>query len=140
MKGIAVPDALAPDVAEAVARALEELAGPHVSSAYLFGSHAAGRAHRESDVDVGVLVSWKLDRGQRFEERVRLAGALPGKVGGRPVDGVVLNDAPRTLADAPAQAGSPGAKTYLVERAIDALGRLGPLRQFLEIVRPIETA
>jgi len=98
MKPIAVPDAFAPDVAEAVACALEELAGPHVSSAYLFGSHAAGRAHRESDVDVGVLVSWKLDRGQRFEERVRLAGALPGKVGGRPVDVVVLNDAPRTSA------------------------------------------
>jgi len=97
MKPIAVPDGFAPDVAEAVACALEELAGPHVSSAYLFGSHAAGRAHRESDVDVGVLVSWKLDRGQRFEERVRLAGALPGKVGGRPVDGVVLNDAPPHL-------------------------------------------
>ena len=27
-----------------------------------------------------------------------------------------------------------------LERAVDALGRLGPLRQFLEIVRPIETA
>ena len=29
--------------------------------------------------------------------------------------------------------------TYLVERAVDALGRLGPLRQFLEIVRTIES-
>jgi predicted nucleotidyltransferase len=31
-----------------------------VVAAYLFGSHASGRAHRESDVDVGVL----LDRAQ----------------------------------------------------------------------------
>jgi len=97
MRPVAIPDASARDVAEALARALEELAGPHVRSAYLFGSHAAGRAHRESDVDVGVLVSWKLDRGQRFEERVRLAGALPGRLGGRPVDVVVLNDAPPLL-------------------------------------------
>ncbi len=97
MKPIAVRDAFARDVADALARALEELAGPHVRSAYLFGSHAAGRAHRESDVDVGVLISWKLDRGQRFEERVRLAGALPGRLGGRPVDVVVLNDAPPLL-------------------------------------------
>jgi predicted nucleotidyltransferase len=97
MKPIAVPNASALDVAGALARALEELAGPHVSSAYLFGSHAAGRAHRESDVDVGVLVSWMLDRAQRFEERVRLAGALPGRLGGRPVDVVVLNDAPPHL-------------------------------------------
>jgi predicted nucleotidyltransferase len=97
MKPIAAPDASAPDVAGALARALTELAGQHVSSAYLFGSHAAGRAHRDSDVDVGVLLSWKLDRAQRFEERVRLAGALPGRLGGRPVDVVVLNDAPPQL-------------------------------------------
>jgi predicted nucleotidyltransferase len=31
-----------------------------VVSAYLFGSHAAGRAHRESDVDVGVLLDWSV--------------------------------------------------------------------------------
>lgn len=97
MRPSAGPDASAPDAADAVARALGELAGPHVSSAYLFGSHVAGRVHRESDVDVGVLVSWKLKRVQRFEERVRLAGALPGKLGGRPVDVVVLNDAPPLL-------------------------------------------
>ena len=47
-----------------------------VVSAYLFGSEAEGRAHRESDVDVGVLLD--SDRfpteKERFEVRLRLAG------------------------------------------------------------------
>jgi predicted nucleotidyltransferase len=81
-------------VASDLAAALRELSGPELSSAYLFGSHAVGRPHRESDVDVGVLLSWSLDRPARFAERVRLAGLLPARVGGRDVDVVVLNDAP----------------------------------------------
>lgn len=32
--------------------------GHGVVAAYLFGSHAEGRAHRESDVDVGVLLDY----------------------------------------------------------------------------------
>jgi predicted nucleotidyltransferase len=43
------------DVAAALTAALTEL--PEVELAYLFGSHAGGRARAESDVDVGVLVS-----------------------------------------------------------------------------------
>ena len=35
---------------------------PGVTSAYLFGSMANGRAHRESDVDVGLLLDRKLYR------------------------------------------------------------------------------
>ena len=77
--------------------ALRELASPEVVSAYLFGSHAEGRAHRESDVDVGVLFRWDLDRAARFDLRVRLAAELPGRLGARDVDVVVLNDAPPTL-------------------------------------------
>lgn len=44
-------------------------------AAYLFGSHAESRAHRESDVDVGVRLA--RDRAptarDRFEEGLRLA-------------------------------------------------------------------
>ena len=76
------------------------LAGvPGSVSAYLFGSAAHGRMHRESDVDVGVL----LDRGlfpttaERFEARLRLSAHLDAAVK-RPVDLVVLNDAPPSLA------------------------------------------
>ena len=72
---------------------------PGVISAYLFGSVAEGRSHRESDVDVAVL----LDRGmyprpaERFDVRlrgiVRLTSAL-----GRDVDLVILNDVPPQFA------------------------------------------
>jgi predicted nucleotidyltransferase len=60
-------------------------------SAYRFGSHAAGRAHRESDVDVGVLLAWQAypSSRERFEARLALAERL----GTDRVDVVVLNDA-----------------------------------------------
>jgi len=80
-----------------LAAALRELAVPGFVAAYLFGSHAEGRAHRESDVDVGVLLSWALDKASRFEVRVRLAAELPRSLGVRDVDVVVLNDAPPHL-------------------------------------------
>lgn len=70
----------------------EEASG--VASAYLFGSLAEERAHRESDVDLGVLFAWRSNptRARRFETGIRLAGRLQAVLG-RPVDLVVLNDA-----------------------------------------------
>ncbi len=69
-------------------------------AAYLFGSLAMGRGHRESDVDVAVL----LDRVThptalaRAEERVRLSARLMEAAGRNDLDVVVLNDAPLELA------------------------------------------
>lgn len=80
----------------ALTAALERSSG--VLSAYVFGSVAAGRAHRQSDVDVGVL----LDRlafptpADRFEVRLRLTAVLQSAVG-RDIDLVVLNDVPPQL-------------------------------------------
>lgn len=70
-----------------------------VVSAYLFGSHAAGRAHRESDVDVGVLLDRDRypDRRDRFDVRVRLGSELIDTLDTNEVDVVVLNDAPPLL-------------------------------------------
>ncbi len=71
-----------------------------VLSAYLFGSHASAAAHRESDVDVGVL----LDRRRhptasaRFERKLLLFGELSRALPGMELDIVVLNDAPPGLA------------------------------------------
>lgn len=71
-----------------------------VVAAYLYGSHAAGRAHRDSDVDVGVL----LDRvrypqkAQRGELRVTIGSALISALGCNRVDVVVLNDVSPLLA------------------------------------------
>jgi predicted nucleotidyltransferase len=68
-------------------------------SAYLFGSHAAGRAHRESDVDLGVLLNRRVHatREARFSERVRLTAWAIGALHRNEVDVVVLNDAPPGL-------------------------------------------
>jgi predicted nucleotidyltransferase len=67
-----------------------------VVSAYLFGSHAAGRAHRESDVDVAVLLDWSRypDARERFEARLRLGTDLIAVLNCNDVDLVILNDLP----------------------------------------------
>jgi predicted nucleotidyltransferase len=87
-----------PDMVGRLRQRLADIPPSRLASAYLFGSHARGHAHRDSDVDVAVL----LDREafptarDRFEERVRLATAL-GAGPTSPVDVVVLNDAPPSL-------------------------------------------
>jgi predicted nucleotidyltransferase len=86
------------DVTDRLARYFGSADGPGVVSAYLFGSHASARAHRESDVDVGVLLDWNRypSAAARFDARVRLAGELPAALGSA-ADVVILNDAPPGL-------------------------------------------
>lgn len=74
--------------------------GSDVISAYLFGSEAEGRAQRESDVDLGVLLARDRfpDSALRFERRLSLSASLAVGLGGRELDLVVLNDAPPLLA------------------------------------------
>ena len=61
-----------------LSRCLGEAGFPGVVSAYLFGSQAEGRAHRESDVDVGALVDPRAypTEHDRSELRLRL-GSFP---------------------------------------------------------------
>jgi uncharacterized protein len=70
-----------------------------VVSVYLFGSQAAGRAHRESDVDLAVLLRWDVypTPRERFEARLWLIADLAVALGRNDVDLVVLNDAPPLL-------------------------------------------
>lgn len=70
-----------------------------VLAVYLFGSHAEGRAHQESDVDVGVLLDWQryATARDRFDVRVELGSELIQAVGNNRVDVVILNDAPPEL-------------------------------------------
>jgi predicted nucleotidyltransferase len=67
-----------------------------VASVYLFGSHAEGREHRESDIDLAVLLLW--DRypsaRERFEARVDLTSDLIHVLSHNDVDLVILNDLP----------------------------------------------
>jgi predicted nucleotidyltransferase len=86
------------EVVERVRRRLGEALVPGLVSVYLFGSYARDAAHRESDVDVAVLLDRVTypDTAARFGVRVRLASELGAAVG-READIVVLNDAPPLL-------------------------------------------
>ena len=89
-----------------------------VAAVYLFGSHAAGRAHRESDVDLGVLLRWEAmaDRRDRFAVRLRLAGELGRLAAPAAPDVVILNDAPPLLGR---HVITTGARIYLADAAAD---------------------
>ena len=68
-------------------------------SAYLFGSVASDRSHRESDIDIGVLLGRDHypTSQERFQERVRLSACLREELKHDLVDVVILNDAPPLL-------------------------------------------
>jgi predicted nucleotidyltransferase len=76
---------------------LREVSG--LVSAYLFGSAATGREHRESDLDVAVLVDRTVypTPADRFDLRLTVMASVHGSTG-REVDLVILNDAPPQLA------------------------------------------
>lgn len=70
-----------------------------VASVYLFGSHAEGRAHRESDIDIAVLLQWNRypTSQDRFEARIDLSSELIAVLHHNEVDLVILNDVPPLL-------------------------------------------
>ena len=88
-----------PLLARAAAVIAAELADGLVV-AYAFGSHAAGRAHRESDLDIGVLLSRQRfpSERDRFARRLEITARLASTLAVRDVDVVVLNDAPPAFA------------------------------------------
>jgi len=89
-----------------------------VAAVYLFGSHAAGRAHRESDVDLGVLLRWeaKPARDDRFAAKLRLIAELGPLAAPAAVDVVILNDAPPLLGR---RVVYEGVRIYLADAAAD---------------------
>jgi len=84
------------DLRQRIRDFLSAQGGGGLVSAYLFGSVAKGSTHRESDVDVGVVLHRTRfpDRPARSEERVRLLSGLMAALGRNDVDLVVLNDVP----------------------------------------------
>ena len=86
-------------IATELKRFFEETAPKGVASAYLFGSHSEARSHRESDLDVAVLLDRRVfgTNRERFEERLRLIGAVGSALGRNDVDLVILNEAPPDL-------------------------------------------
>jgi predicted nucleotidyltransferase len=116
-----------------------------VISVYLFGSQAAGRAHRESDVDVGVLLDWGSypDRARRFDARLKLSAHVGHAIGRNDVDIVILNDAPPHLARAIV---SRGIRVFCRDAAADhafvrtSLLRAADLEPFLRRTRRVKLA
>jgi predicted nucleotidyltransferase len=88
------------DVAAKLGAFFERGRLPEVVSVYVFGSHATGRVHRESDVDVAVLLDHRTSPTSqgRFETRLALSSALGRELGTDAIDLIVLNDAPPHLA------------------------------------------
>lgn len=82
-------------LAEALREALDK--EPRVVLAFLFGSQAAGRASRASDVDVAVYLDPSGDEDLQFREIIRLRGRLEEIVGAE-VDLVSLNTAAPAIA------------------------------------------
>lgn len=115
-----------------------------VVSAYLFGSEALGGAHRESDVDVGVLLDRQVypQRADRFEARLRLIGSLQ-HAAGREVDLVILNDAPPHLVR---RIMTEGRRLMVADAALDhahlrtTLSRAADLEPFLRRTRAVKLA
>jgi predicted nucleotidyltransferase len=131
--------ALEPDPCARLRSLLDAVPVPGVVSAYVFGSFAEGRAHRESDVDLGVFLdrSRYPDAASRFEAQVQLRRHLSPASVGREVDVVVLNDVSPVLARRVVA----GEQVYCVDPAADhafrrdTLLRAADLDPFLQKMR-----
>lgn len=86
----------------AVAAWFQRAPRPGLLSVRLYGSRARGNAHRESDIDVAVLVNRRHypTRLDRSELRVDLISDLIGAIHDNQVDLVILNDLPPRFARA----------------------------------------
>jgi len=90
------------ELGAALAAFFEERTDLPVASAYLFGSRAGGRTHRESDVDVAVLLGGEVGRDPAAAHRlrVRITSELIAALHHNDVDLVVLDQAPQLFARA----------------------------------------
>lgn len=81
---------------DAIGRAAATL--PEVQGAFLFGSHATGRARADSDIDVAVLLEDALAPSDAHQRLRRVIGALAAEIAADRLDVVIPNGAPPALA------------------------------------------
>lgn len=90
--------AASPSVAEIERQLVVALgARPEVQDAYLFGSHASGRAQAHSDIDVAVWIDAEPPGIGQFGYSAELTAHLIAALGTNEVDVVLLNKAPPLL-------------------------------------------
>lgn len=83
---------------ERIRESLSDDVDQGLAAAYIFGSYATGRAHRDSDVDVALLLDPKHYPTPRTRSEARLDFLMRfGDRLGVSVDLVILNDAPPLL-------------------------------------------
>ena len=70
---------------------------PLVELAYLYGSTALKKEGKLSDIDIGVFLTEKLDKRERFDLRLKLLGEISSLLKTDKVDLVVMNDMPIAL-------------------------------------------
>ena len=106
-----------PDAVSALSSYFSAERPPGIASVYLYGSTAQERSHRESDIDVAVL----LDRNrfplrrERSEVRVQLASDLIHVLVRNDVDVIVLNDVPPGLG----RHATKGVRLYVADEEAD---------------------
>lgn len=106
-----------------------------VVAAFLFGSCAAGRAGRESDVDVALVLQPGCTGEDAFDLRVQVASDLVSVLHCNDVDVLILNEAPPLLAARVLREGIPVYRQdeeALRAFTVDRLLRAADLRPFLE--------
>ena len=131
------------DLNRALSKAFERSPVPGIISAYVFGSRARDAAHRESDIDIGVLLDHTVHPmpRERFEARLRLVAHLIASLVTNLVDLVVINDAPPHLAR---HVMLDGSRVYCTDAAVDkaarrtAMLRAADLEPFLRRMRSIK--
>ncbi|MEX2527825.1 MAG: nucleotidyltransferase domain-containing protein [Gemmatimonadota bacterium] len=129
-------------IQELLSRYFRSARPPGVVAVFLHGSQATGTAHRESDVDVGVLLDPGVfpDRGHRSRMRVSLTAELIQLLGVNAVDVLVLNDVPPTLGRAVATRGIllfVADHEALREYELQVQLRAPDLERFLARMRPL---
>jgi predicted nucleotidyltransferase len=139
------PTGVADDMVTQLTRLLHATPPTGIVSVYLFGSRAEHRAHRKSDVDVGVLLDRDAHPSEeaRCDERVRLSAWLGAELRAYVVDVVVLNDAPPGLAS---RIVTKGVTVYSASPEVDhafrrdAQLRAADLEPFLSRMRQLKLA
>lgn len=129
--------------AETLRRYFDDMQHAGVVAAYVFGSHARGAQHRESDVDVAVLFDRRVaaETARRRRLSARLHSDLIAALHRNEVDLVILNDAPAALAAAIIR---DGRRVYAVDSAQvhdferTTMLRAADLRPFLERTRKVK--
>ena len=70
---------------------------PEVLSAYLYGSAAKDKLRFDSDIDIAVFLSERIERDKYFDYRISTSTSI-SRILHREVDVVVFNEAPHVLA------------------------------------------